>query len=115
MPKQVQKDTTAVHEKAWLSQQPAFTSPTEGASQDASDSTIDLKHNESLGLHKGGKSVAPDAISDFARPLARRTSTTSGREVASTKGTEAGHQRDYDPAGPDEQPKIIKRDDREKR
>lgn len=114
MPKQVMKDTTAVHEKAWLDQQPAWTSPTEGASQDATDTTVDLKHNESLGLHKSGKSVAPDAVSDFARPLARRTATTSGREVASTKGTEAGHQRDYDSA-PDESPKIIKRDDREKR
>jgi hypothetical protein len=113
MPKQVVKTTTAVHHEPgsasdWLDQQGSFSSPTEGASSDASDSTVDLKHNELLGLHKNGKSVAPDAISDFAKPLSRRTLTTSGRDVAGTTGTEAGYQRDYDSAGIDREPKTVK-------
>lgn len=114
MPKQVQTDTVAVHHEPganspggdWLDHQQNFTSPTEGASQDAADKTLDLQHTQEKGLHKNGRSVAPNATSDAARPHPR-----PGVRDAEP----AGFQQDYDNSGIDRAPETTKRSGKEKR
>jgi hypothetical protein len=119
MPKQFEKSTTAVHHESgdrpdWLQLQPSFSSPTEGASQDGEDSTISLKHNENLGLHKSGKSVAKNATSNAARPLESRD--FGGPSFFDhSKSKPVGNQRDYDGAGPEKEPVLVKRAAKEKR
>lgn len=108
MPKQSSARVPGHTDLEWAKNQPWVSSPTEGAGSEDIEN-LELLHNEAKGLHdpKTKKSVAPDAVSNAARPLSRRD--FGGPTTVNRHAEEASHQRDYDGAGTDKKPANLGR------